>query len=104
MKYTVLKDISIFGITVTKSGDVLSVDSEGNCDVMFNGTTISVNISELPKDTIKKMEDLNIGLRQLSDDNQETPSTWRLQLDVTTTSTNAKKIEKFLRETLPNMI
>lgn len=104
MKYTVLKDITIFGKTVAGIGSHLNSDANGVCTFVFNGNQIEVNISDLPTDSIKQIEELDIYIKELPITNKETPSTWRLQLDVTTTATKAKAIENFLREVLPDMI
>jgi hypothetical protein len=102
--YEVIEDITMFGIVVASAGSVLKVGTDGNCELQINGHATTVDAGQLPPGKLIPVNTPTIYLSELTEEHLETPSTWRLQMDLRTTSTKARIIEKFLRDTLPDML
>ena len=102
MIYIAKKDIYILDKVIFSEGEEILVENnivKKNSD----GIKISLPLEDFKPDFYLKHKTIDVKFKEL-DQADEQVCTWRLQLDVKTTRTKAKEIEKFLRESLESMI
>jgi len=102
MQYVVKEDIIVADQTIATTGETFEeIDGFIEVNTSF-GSSMKFDVTKSSK-FFKAKNDIDVRFKEIDSDD-DAIKTWRLQLDVKTTRTNAKKIEKYLKESLANMI
>jgi len=93
-----------------KKGHIFKPDENGLYIIRFTDDIVKewslddmrTNAKEMSY-LIEEIEDLSLNISEIQNDDDEIKN-WRIQLDVKTSFNNLKKIEKFLRENIPDYL
>lgn len=108
MKFRLIKDLVLNnGLeeeVILKKGDVVLPNDKG--EYFFDKLNKSYCIDDLlsKKDMFEPIEEIDLVIKEIDENDDDKIGNWRIQLDVKTSRRKLREIEKFLRETISDML
>jgi len=105
------EDITVFGSTIVKQGQMIEfLDDETTHTIKSGTTTMQVTLEQLNNDSrfellpLEEKKELNFTIDEIPDEEDLEVKRFRIQLDVTTNRKKLREIENFMRKTLKEML
>ena len=108
MKFRLIKDLILnTGFeeeVILEKGDIVEPSNDG--DYVFPKLNRTYSKDELlsKPEIFEELPELKLDVREITEDDENKIGNWRIQLDVKTSRKKLKEIEKFLRETVNEML
>lgn len=102
-KFKALEDIIFFNQTIIDKDEIIELTN--SYQVNRNNIQFPLLLEEVLKDSrFIEVTELNLTINEISDDEELQVHKYRIQLDITTNRKKLREIEKFLRDSLNDMI
>jgi len=108
MKFRLIKDLILnTGFeeeVILEKGDIVEPSNDGDYVFPKLNRTYSKDELLLKPEIFEELPELKLDVREITEDDENKIGNWRIQLDVKTSRKKLKEIEKFLRETVNEML
>jgi len=111
MKFQLINKFKDFtGKDILTIGDIIEPDVEGNYNIKWNTGEMYLSkeeIESLKQDghlLFKEIKDVELIIEEITEDDDNLVTNWRIQLDVKTTRKKLKEFENKFRESINNIL